>query len=58
MASISKKPTPEGNMPLNHPINYEKASIRSMEDRILSWERQQEQKKAIINKLLETPKME
>ena len=57
-ASISKKPTPEGNSPLNHPINYEKAFIRSMEERILSLERQLEQKQAIINKLLATPKME
>ena len=55
-ASISKRPIPESSGPPNRPIDYERSFIRSMEDRILSLERQLEQKQAIINKLLATPK--
>ena len=55
-ASISKKSIPESNKPPNHPIDYARSFIRSMEDSIISLERQLEQKQAIINKLLETPK--
>ena len=42
----------------NKPIDYERCFIRSLEDRILSLERQLAQKQAIIEKLLTTPKEE
>ena len=42
----------------NKPIDYERCFIRSLEDRILSLERQLAQKQAIIDKLLTTPKEE
>ncbi len=41
--------------PQNGPIHYERFFIRSLEDRILSLERQLSQKQAIIDKLLTTP---
>eukprot|EP00112_Aurelia_sp_Birch-Aquarium-sp1_P012763 Seg2688.2 transcript_id=Seg2688.2/GoldUCD/mRNA.D3Y31 product="hypothetical protein" protein_id=Seg2688.2/GoldUCD/D3Y31 len=42
----------------NKPIDYERCFIRSLEDRILSLERQVAQKQATIDKLLTTPKEE
>ena len=42
----------------NKPIDYERCFIRSLEDRILSLERQLVQTQAIIDKLLTNPKEE
>ena len=42
----------------NKPIDFERCFIRSLEDRIISLERQLAQKQAIVEKLLTTPKEE
>ena len=48
----------EENKPANHPNSYTVAYIRSMEERIISLERQLQQKQDIIDKLFTAPIVE
>ena len=57
-ASMAEKFSIKESIPVNHSNNYEVAYIRSMEERIISLERQLHQKQDIIDKLLTSPNVE
>ena len=57
-ASMAEKFSIEGNQHVNHSNNYEVAYIHSMEERIISLERQLQQTQDIIDKLLTSPNVE